>query len=70
MMVLAGIAIGIPAALGLGRLLSGLLFGVSPRDPTILASVPVVLGLVALGACYAPALKAAAVDPMESLRAE
>jgi len=65
-----GLGLGIALALGLTRLMSGLLFGISPRDPVTFASVPVVLLAVALGATYLPARRAAQVDPMEALRAE
>ena len=65
-----GVAIGIPAALAMGRVLSGLLFGISAADPLILVAVPFFLILVSLAACYVPAAKAARIDPMEALRAE
>jgi putative ABC transport system permease protein len=65
-----GAVIGIAAAAGLSRVIAGLLFGVSPLDPATYAGVTVVLGLVAFGACLAPALRASRVDPMETLRAE
>lgn len=65
-----GALIGVAAAAALSRVMSGLLFGVSPHDPATYAGVTVVLGLVALGACLVPAMRAARVDPMETLRAE
>ncbi len=65
-----GACIGIVAALGLSHLLTSLLFGVSALDPATYAAVTVVLGVVALGACLVPALRAARVDPMATLRAE
>jgi putative ABC transport system permease protein len=65
-----GAVIGIVAALGLTHLMASLLFGISPLDPATYAGVTVVLGIVALGACMVPALRAARVDPMETLRAE
>jgi ABC-type lipoprotein release transport system permease subunit len=46
----------------------GLLFGVGPSDPTTIAAVAVLFGLVALGACVAPAVRAARVDPLTTLR--
>jgi ABC-type antimicrobial peptide transport system permease subunit len=58
------------AALGLSRLLTSLLFGVSALDPATYAAVTAVLGIVALGACLVPAFRAARVDPMATLRAE
>jgi putative ABC transport system permease protein len=65
-----GALIGVAAAAGLSRVISGLLFGVSPHDPATYAGVTMVLGLVALGACLVPAMRAARIDPMETLRAE
>jgi len=65
-----GLAIGIAGALLLTRLLSGLLFGVSPRDPLTLAIVGTILSAVAMLACYIPARRAAGVDPAIALRYE
>jgi ABC-type lipoprotein release transport system permease subunit len=64
------VAIGLIGALTLTHLMAGLLFGVSPTDPSTFAVIPVVLILVALLASYIPARRAARVDPMVSLRCE
>jgi putative ABC transport system permease protein len=69
-LALIGVAIGIAAALGLTRLLAGLLFGVQPRDPFIFMTVPVFLIVVALLACYLPARRATRINPLEALRWE
>jgi putative ABC transport system permease protein len=66
----AGLALGLGASLGLGRTLAGLLFGVTPRDPATLGTVAALLAAVALAACLLPALRAARVDPMTTLRSE
>ncbi|HEY6400920.1 MAG TPA: ABC transporter permease [Blastocatellia bacterium] len=68
--VLIGSLIGLIAAYWLARLLSGMLYGVGVNDPAIFVIVPLLLGAVALLACYLPARKAAKVDPLISLRHE
>jgi putative ABC transport system permease protein len=65
-----GLILGIAGALGLGRVLSSLLYEVSARDPWTLASVAVLVAAVAAVACYLPARHAARVDPAEALRYE
>ncbi len=69
-LVLAGLAIGLAASLASTRLLRSQLFGVQPADPIAYATVAVLLGLVALVACYIPARRAAGVDPIVALRQE
>ncbi|HEY2289100.1 MAG TPA: ABC transporter permease [Thermoanaerobaculia bacterium] len=68
--VLLGLAAGLVATLVLSRTLSGLLYGVSARDPRYYLTAPLVLGLIALLACYLPARRAAEVEPAVTLRAE
>jgi predicted permease len=67
---LAGVAIGIAAALGLTEFMRSLLFGVSAQDPATFAGVAVLLILVALLASYIPARRAMLVDPVVALRYE
>jgi predicted permease len=67
-MALIGVTIGIAAALGLTRLMSNQLFGVSAHDPLTFAAVAILLIIVAVAACYIPARRAMRVDPMVALR--
>ncbi|MGA7414860.1 MAG: ABC transporter permease [Bryobacteraceae bacterium] len=65
-----GVSIGTLAALGLTRMLAGLLYGITPTDPVTFAVAPAVLLGVAALACWLPARRAARIDPVLALRQE
>jgi predicted lysophospholipase L1 biosynthesis ABC-type transport system permease subunit len=65
-----GVAIGLGTAMGLTRLMSSLLFGVSPLDPLTFGAVALFLTVAAVLASYLPARRASAVDPAEALKSE
>jgi putative ABC transport system permease protein len=69
-LTLAGLGLGIAGAVGATRLMQGLLYQTEPLDLVTFASVPGILAVVALLACYLPARRAARVEPMAALRAE
>lgn len=66
----AGTVAGIVLSLALGRVLSGMLFGVSPSDPATLGGVALLVIVVATLAAALPALRASRIDPMQALREE
>lgn len=69
-MAFSGIGIGIVTALGLTRLMSGMLFGVKPTDMLTFVLVSLTLCMIALLACYVPARRAMKIDAMTALRNE
>jgi ABC-type antimicrobial peptide transport system permease subunit len=69
-LTLIGVALGVVATLGATRLISSMIFGVSPYDPLTFVAVAAILSIVALLACYIPARRAMKVDPMVALRYE
>jgi predicted permease len=69
-LTLIGVAVGLLAASGLTRLMKSVLFGISATDPLTYVGVSALLTLIALLACYMPALQATKVDPMVALRCE
>ncbi len=66
-MVLGGVVFGLLAAVGLSRLLSNLIFGISTTDTTTFIAVTLLLTAVALLACFVPAWRATKVDPLSAL---
>jgi predicted permease len=69
-LVAVGVVLGVAAALMLTRLLEGMVYGVSMRDPLIFVLVNLLMVAVSLAACYVPALRATRVDPITALRYE
>jgi putative ABC transport system permease protein len=69
-MGIAGIAAGLAGAVAVSRALSSMLFGVQARDPLTFASVATILVAIVLAACYLPARRATAIDPVIALREE
>jgi putative ABC transport system permease protein len=69
-LALAGVSIGVGAALVSARTLESMLYGVTAADPTSFAAIPALLCLIALIASYVPARRALHIDPVEALRAE
>jgi ABC-type antimicrobial peptide transport system permease subunit len=65
-----GLAVGIPAAFASTRSLTTLLFGVSPTDPLVLGLAAICLAAAAVAAAYAPARRAATVDPLQTIKAQ
>jgi predicted permease len=66
----AGLALGIPAAIFGTRFVESMLYGLTARDPSTVATAALVMALVALAAAYVPARRASRVDPIVALRAE
>ena len=69
-LTIVGLIAGLAGSAALTRVMSNMLYGVSPLDPTTFVLVGVVLGVVAVGASYFPARRATRVDPVVALRAE
>jgi hypothetical protein len=67
-LVLTGVAVGLAGAYLLGRLLTGLVFGIEPSDPAVFVGVPLALILVALLAGSLPVRRATRIDPVQALR--
>jgi predicted permease len=65
-----GIVFGVAASFLAARLMTSLLFHISPADPLTFLSIPIIIALVAWLACYFPSRRAATVDPMLALRSE
>jgi predicted permease len=66
----AGMGLGVLGAIGIGRLISSMLFQVQPYDPLTYVGGLLFLSLITLVACYVPASRAAGIDPLQALRVE
>jgi putative ABC transport system permease protein len=69
-LVAVGVALGLAGAAAVSRIVSSLLFGVSPLDALIFVGVSLLMAVVAMLACYLPARKAMKVDPIIALKYE
>jgi ABC-type antimicrobial peptide transport system permease subunit len=69
-LLVIGLAVGIPAAIGLGRYVSSQLYGIQPNDPFIAISTVVLLAAVSVAAGMIPATRASRIDPILALRYE
>jgi predicted permease len=69
-MALIGVITGLGVALGMGRLIASMLYGLKPWDPATLAGAALILTAVALGASWIPARRAANINPIQALRHE
>ena len=69
-LALIGVLAGLPLALGMGRAVAGLLYGVGPNDFATFAGVAAILAGVAFAACYIPARRAMRTDPTVALKYE
>jgi ABC-type antimicrobial peptide transport system permease subunit len=67
---MVGVLIGLAGALGTGRLIASMLYGLKPYDPSTLIGTALLLMFVALAASWIPARRAARIDPMQALRNE
>ena len=69
-LTLAGLAVGVPIALLMGRLLDAILYDVSGFDPLVFVIAPLVLATASMSASYIPARRATRVNPLSALRTE
>ncbi|HLK52669.1 MAG TPA: FtsX-like permease family protein, partial [Candidatus Angelobacter sp.] len=70
LVVIAGLGIGLPLALGIGLLIRDFLIGIGAADPITYTSISLLLAAVAMVACFIPARRATRIDPMLALRNE
>ena len=68
--VTIGIVVGIALSLAAGKLVASLLYGISPRDPAVMIGAAMILAVIGIAASIIPAMRAARVDPMTTLRVD
>jgi ABC-type antimicrobial peptide transport system permease subunit len=68
LLVVAGLALGVPMVMLIGRLIAPMLFEVNPNDPLVIGAAAIVLMIVGASSSYLPALRASRVDPLIALR--
>jgi ABC-type antimicrobial peptide transport system permease subunit len=69
-LLLIGLVLGVASAMAAARVIEGLLFGVAPHDPLTLAGVVLMMTTIGVLACWIPALRAARIDPVITMRAQ
>lgn len=67
---IAGVALGLPAAFLLSRVMSSMVFGITTRDPLTFTALPILVVVVTTAACYLPARRASRVDPVVAIKEE
>ncbi len=67
-LLVTGVALGLPVAIGITRIVASMLFGLGPQDPVSIGAALAALTATAAAACWLPARRAAAVDPIQTLR--
>jgi ABC-type antimicrobial peptide transport system permease subunit len=67
-LVVIGLALGVPGAFFAARIIRGLLFGVAPNDPATFISVAVMMAAIGVVACWIPARRASRIDPAITMR--
>jgi putative ABC transport system permease protein len=70
LLLVIGLALGVAGAVAGMRLIRGMLFGVTPYDPTTLIAVALLMAAVGIAACWLPALRAARIDPAITMRGQ
>jgi ABC-type antimicrobial peptide transport system permease subunit len=70
LLLVIGLGVGVPSALGLGRFVANQLYGIQGKDPAIVGTTIMMLAIVAAAAGMIPANRASRIDPIQALRFE